>query len=114
MPKGFLTHAYDVLSETTKTFALNASQTELADALSFIEGFEKNSLTLYDRAFFSKALCVAHLEAENFFIARCQSNANKQVSEFFADADKDSSGSPASPYPRNNTEWAWDKAHSLN
>ncbi|MCX6128538.1 MAG: hypothetical protein NTX25_05660, partial [Proteobacteria bacterium] len=21
---------------------------------------------------------------------------------------------PASPYPRNNTEWKWDKAHSLN
>lgn len=92
MPKGFITHGYEVLSETTKTFAINTSQTELADALSFIEHLEKNSLTLYDRAYFSKALCVAHLEANNFFIARCQSNANKQVSDFFADADKDTAG----------------------
>lgn len=89
MPKGFITHVCEVLSETTKAFAINKSQTELADALSFISGFEKNSLTLYDRAYFSRALCLEHLEAGNFFIARCQSNANKSVSDFFAELDKD-------------------------
>lgn len=89
MPKGFITHAYEVLSETTKAFALNTSQTEHADALSFVDGLEKNSLTLYDRAYFSKALCIAHLEAGNFFIARCRSNANQKVSDFFDDAQKE-------------------------
>ena len=88
MPKGFITHAYEVLSETTKAFSLNTSQTELADALSFIKGFEKNSLTLYDRAFFSRSLCLEHFEAGNFFLARCQSNANKSVAEFFDEPDK--------------------------
>jgi hypothetical protein len=92
MPKGFMTHAYEVLSETTKAFRLNTSQTELADALTFIESFEKNSLTLYDRAFFSRALCLEHFKAGNYFLARCQSNANKSVAEFFADQDQQAGG----------------------
>lgn len=92
MPKGFMTHAYEVLSETTKAFKLNTSQTELADALSFISGFEKNSLTLYDRAFFSRSLCLEHFKAGNYFLARCRSNANKSVEEFFYDHDKDLGG----------------------
>ena len=54
MPKGFLTHAYDVLSETTINYDLNSSSTELVDALSFISNFEPNSITLYDRGFFAK------------------------------------------------------------
>lgn len=88
LPKGFITHAYDVLSETTKAFSLSTSQTELADALSFINGFEKNSLTIYDRAFFSRALCLEHFKAGNYFLARCQSNANKNVAAFFDDYGK--------------------------
>jgi len=89
MPKGFMTHCYEVLSETTKTFSMNHSQTELADALTFIDKFEANSLTLYDRAYFSRSLCVAHFNAGNYFIARCRSNANKQVSEFFSETNED-------------------------
>jgi hypothetical protein len=89
MPKGFITHAYEVLSETTKAFAVNTSQTELADALSFIGNFEKNSLTLYDRAYFSRALCLEHFKAGNYFLARCRSNANKKVEEFFDDQEKE-------------------------
>lgn len=92
MPKGFMTHAVDVLSETTKAIAINSSQTELADALSFIPDFEKNSLTMYDRAYFSRALCLAHFDAGNYFLARCQSNANRQVTEFFQELDCETSG----------------------
>lgn len=92
MPKGFMTHAYEVLSETTKAFRINTSPTELADALTFISKFEKNSLTLYDRAFFSRALCLEHFKAGNYFIARCRSNANKSVSEFFEDYDQSVGG----------------------
>jgi hypothetical protein len=88
MPKGYITHAYDVLSETTKNISMNSSPTELSDALSFIGSLEKNSITLYDRAYFSRSLCMQHLETENYFIARCQSNANKQVKEFFQDSEK--------------------------
>ena len=91
MPKGFITHAYDVLSETTKTFAINHSPTELADALSFVGGLEQNSLTLYDRAYFSRTLCEAHFEAGNYFLARCKSNANGKVTDFLA-SDKEVSG----------------------
>lgn len=92
MPKGFVTHAYDVLSETTKDIRFNKSPTELADALSFVSSFEKNSICLYDRAYFSRSLCVQHLEAGNYFIARCQSNANKQIKELFKDTEKDKGG----------------------
>lgn len=88
LPKGFITHAYEVLSETTKKFVLNNSATELADALSFISDFEKNSLTLYDRAYFSEALCLEHFAAGNYFLARCRSNANTTVSEFFDNTEK--------------------------
>jgi hypothetical protein len=92
MPKAFLTHCYDVLSETTKCLAINSSQTELADALAFIPNLEKNSVTLYDRAYFSRTLCEAHFAAGNFFIARCQSNANAEVASFFKDAEKEQGG----------------------
>jgi len=88
MPKGFITHTYDVLSETTKSLTINHSQTELADALSMIGNLEKNSLSLYDRAYFSSALCAAHFDAGNYFLARCRSNANKQVAKFFADENR--------------------------
>ena len=92
MPKGFMTHAYEVLSETTKAFSINTSQTELADALGFVDSFEKNSLTLYDRAYFSRALCLEHFKAGNYFLARCQSNANRKVSDFFDDSDQQAGG----------------------
>ena len=83
-----MTHAYEVLSETTKAFSINTSQTELADALGCVDSFEKNSLTLYDRAYFSRALCLEHFKAGNYFLARCQSNANKKVSGFFDDSSQ--------------------------
>jgi len=89
MPKGYITHAYEVLSETTKNIAVNNSPTELADALTFVDSLEKNSITLYDRAYFSRSLCIHHLNAQNFFIARCRSNSNQQIKEFFEDTNRD-------------------------
>ncbi len=91
-PKGFIAHVYDVLSETTKDIAINSENTELADALSFIPKLEKNSVTLYDRYYFSKSLCLAHFKAGNCFIVRCRSNANGQVKDFFHDIEKDEGG----------------------
>lgn len=89
MPKGFITHAYEVLSETTKNIAVNNSPTELADALAFVENLEKNSITLYDRAYFSRSLCLYHMNCQSFFIARCRSNSNQQIKDFFEDISSD-------------------------
>jgi hypothetical protein len=85
MPKAYITHAYDVLSGTSKNITLQNEHTELVDALGFVDSLEKNSLTIYDRLYFSQALYRAHFKRDNFFLMRCQSNANAEISAFFAD-----------------------------
>lgn len=84
MPKGFLTHCYDVLSGVSKKLAFNPTLNENADALNFISSLEKDSLTLYDRLYFGFKLCRAHFDCENYFIMRCKSNACMAVIRLLA------------------------------
>jgi hypothetical protein len=81
--KGFFTHAVDVLGGITKDFAFSPRLHEQADAYMMVKNFEKNSLTLYDRLYFSKKLVRLHLELGNFFLMRLRRNACKEVEAFF-------------------------------
>ena len=81
-PKGFLTHAYDVLSGTTKGISFGPRLHEQADALELMKGFEKESLTLYDRLYFSRRLVKAHYAGGNYFLCRIRKNANAEIKEW--------------------------------
>ena len=51
-----ITHAYDVLSGTSKAIRVGAIKDEVKDAISMIKKFEKFSITLYDRLYLCKKL----------------------------------------------------------
>lgn len=79
MPKGYLNHAYDVLSGVTKALRFSCRLHEQNDSRSMVQTFEKNSLTLYDRAYFSKKQAKVHFTAKNFFLIRCKKNSSKEI-----------------------------------
>jgi hypothetical protein len=68
----YLTHAYDVLSGTTKELMASPINGEQKDARKMVPQFEKNSITLYDRLFLCHKLLKAHQDVGNFFIMRCK------------------------------------------
>ncbi len=89
MPKAYFTHCYDVLTGTTKDFRFGPRLDEHKDAVAMVPGLEKNSLTLYDRLFWSKKLVKAHIKAENYFAIRCRRNGvPKEISDFFSSHKK--------------------------
>ncbi len=88
MPRAYLTHAYDVLSGVTKDFCFGPRLNEVADAATMIAKFEKNSLTLYDRLYFSKKLAELHFKRKNYFLFRCRKNCLPEMSAFIANKRK--------------------------
>ena len=84
MPKGYLTHAYDVLNGITKGFTFHPTLHEQADARILLEQFETNSLTLYDRLYFSQRMCEAHFKHGSFFLLRCRSNCHVTVKKLLS------------------------------
>ncbi len=87
-PKGFLTHAYDVLTGVTKDFKFTNRLHEQEDAEELMSGFEKNSITLYDRLYFGVRLVRAHYKYGHHFLFRCRGNACGEVKAFFGDPAK--------------------------
>jgi len=84
-PRMYLTHAYDVLSGITKDLRYHSRLNEIADALEMVAGFEKNSLTLYDRLYVCKKLVLSHFEHQNYFLFRCRrAGVPKAISDFFS------------------------------
>ena len=83
-PNLYLTHAFDVLSGVTKDLRFNSHRQEILHAIDMVAGFERNSISLYDRLYLSKKLIHAHNAAGNYFIARCKRSAFDKVDEFFA------------------------------
>lgn len=92
-PKGFLTHAYDVLSGVTKTFRMSNRLHEQQDAEEMLGELEKESLVIYDRLYFCLRLIRAHYRRGNHFLFRCRSNACKEIMEILADPKRPLSGS---------------------
>jgi IS4 transposase len=82
-PKGFITHAYDVLAGITQDFTFSPRLNEQADAFAMVKNFERQSLTLYDRLYFSKKLVRLHFKLGNFFLFRLRRNAHAEIETFF-------------------------------
>lgn len=88
-PRMYLTHAFDVLSGITRDLRYHSVLDEIADAVEMIAGFEKNSLTLYDRLYICKKLVLAHFEHGNFFLFRCRrAGVPRAISDFFSSHKK--------------------------
>lgn len=84
-----LTHAYDVLSGTTKELIAGPVNNEQKDARSMVQKFEQNSIALYDRLFLSHELLQAHSENKNYFIMRCKKESTlKEVVAFAKSKDR--------------------------
>ena len=79
LPRGYLTHVYDVINGVSRNFTFNPHLNEQADARLLLQGLEKNSLTIYDRLYFSVKMVVAHLEHGSYFLMRCRSNCHTAV-----------------------------------
>jgi hypothetical protein len=88
MPKGFLTHAYDVISGVSKDLRFSNRLHEQQDAEEMIPQLEKESLTIYDRLYFGERLVKAHYDRGNHFLFRCRKNACLEILEFFNDKNK--------------------------
>lgn len=79
MPKMFSTMTYDILNGTVKDIRENSRLDEIADAESMIEGFEDNSLTIYDRLYCCRKLVLKHHEKQNYFLFRLRTNMFKEM-----------------------------------
>ncbi len=82
----YLTHAYDILSGTTKQLIASPINSELTDANKMVPFFEKNSITLYDRLFLCHELLQTHQKAENYFIMRCKQRSTLKEVVAFAES----------------------------
>jgi hypothetical protein len=69
-PRMYVLHCYDVLSEVTKAVEFSNQNEELTMAENIIPNLEQKSISLYDAAFPSRRLIIAHRDAKNFFVAR--------------------------------------------
>ncbi len=92
LPKAYFTHCYDLLSSITKDFRFSHRLNEHRDAREMVPGLEENSLTIYDRLYWSAGLVQAHFNANNSFLIRARrAGMPKEISAFFSKRKKFSS-----------------------
>ena len=83
-PRMYVTHAVDVISGVTKDVAYSTVNNECEAANKMVLGFEKDSISLYDRLHFGRNLVRSHKKANNHFVARCRRGATfSEVMRFF-------------------------------
>jgi hypothetical protein len=71
-PKMYVVQCVDLLSGVTKKFLYGNQNRETELALEIAICLESNSLTLYDRLFFSRDLTTAHASSKSYYFARCR------------------------------------------
>jgi hypothetical protein len=84
MPRGYMTLAFDVLSGIILNKTFNPLLNEIADAISMIDSFSKQTLFVYDRLYFCKKLLLTHKAHGSYFVARLRRNASREVMSFFS------------------------------
>ncbi len=88
LPRGYLTHVYDVLNGISRSFTFNPHLNEQADARNIIRQLEIDSLIIYDRLYFSIKMVEAHIEHGSRFLMRCRSNCHVAVMRLLASKKK--------------------------
>lgn len=91
MPRGYLTHMYDVLSGISKGFTFNPTLNEHADGRCLLKSVKEKCLVIYDRLYFSKETILQHFAQKTYFLMRCRTKANKHIDRFFDSSKKSTS-----------------------
>ena len=82
-PRMYLSQCYDVINGLTKDITVSKTNEELRMMDQMLPGLEQNSITLYDRLYFSKRLIENHAHHKNYYVARTKTEGgHKQVVEF--------------------------------
>lgn len=74
-PRLYVSQLFDLVNEITTGVTHSPKRNENADAAKLLKKTEKNSITLYDRAYLCRKLLDIHSEKENYFVFRCRSGA---------------------------------------
>jgi hypothetical protein len=82
-PRMYTTHVYDLISGTTKDLKYTNKKNQTKPAFEAVESLEQNSLTIYDRHYFSTNLVTTHENKNNYYLARCTKGKHKTVTDFF-------------------------------
>jgi Transposase DDE domain len=82
-PRIYLGHCYDVINGLTKDLVVSKTNEELRMADQMVPSLESDSITLYDRLYFSKRLIENHTHHKNYYIARTKTEGgHKEIVEF--------------------------------
>lgn len=73
-PKMYAAQAFDVVNDLIIDFAQSSAVDEVHLARKMVQGFEKNSITLYDRLHCGFDSFYAHREVGNYFVVRARTN----------------------------------------
>jgi hypothetical protein len=71
-PKMYTTQVLDVINGSIRNFSFSTHQDEVHLAREFVDGFEKNSIAIYDRLHCGYDTFLAHQVAGNYFIVRAR------------------------------------------
>ena len=82
--------AVEVFSGIPVEFAYGTKCKEIDLALSFIKNLGNNSISIYDRLYFSTSIVKEHQAANNYFLCRVQKNSFRQVTELYNSNEKTS------------------------
>lgn len=82
--------AVEVFSGIPVEFSYGTTCKEIDMALSFINNLGKNSISIYDRLYFSTNIVKEHQLGDNYFLCRVQKNSFKEVSELYKSKNKTS------------------------
>jgi Transposase DDE domain len=77
-PKMYTTFIYDVLDECVREFCFSSTQDEVHLARALVNGYEKNSVTIYDRLYCGYETIRAHRVAGNYFLMRARTDGERQ------------------------------------
>lgn len=87
-PRLYISQSFDVLNEVITGSTAHPTRHENRDALELLKRAEMNSVTLYDRAYLSRALLESHFMHGSFFVFRCARGATFKEVMVFAKSRK--------------------------
>ncbi len=79
----YTVNAVDVFSGVPLEFAYSNQCKEIDLAISFISRLERNSISIYDRLYFSKKLVREHNKSNSYFLCRLQRSSIREANDLY-------------------------------